>query len=257
MKMENCLEETITLSKDGKIIANEVKYDKVTIREITGFDEEVLSTDKFKNAPAKMLLELVTRCIVEIPGTTDLPTEEELKALPSAVVDEIIFSIRKLTLGTNYEFTNVFCPSEITEGEQTHICKAPYTGEIDISGITMDGDTLNPRKVTLARGIVLEGKRVKSVTLIPTDMNFQTKITKLLKEDKYNDISTELLFSCVKDISGKKVTRKDIQSMVKIDRNILLKEIDKIAKYDFSYKCTCSKCKNTWEEGINILDFLL
>lgn len=96
---------------------NGTRYREVIIDEMTGIDEENLSSRKVKNNGAKAITLLLRRCIQEIPGVLDrksdplsLVSEQLVRNMYVADRDFLVMCIRVMS-GDSEVLTSVDCPS--------------------------------------------------------------------------------------------------------------------------------------------------
>jgi len=254
MKIENCLESEVKLECGLKINGKEFK--NIIVREVVGYDEEAISQPKFKKNASGLIIELISRCIAEIPGAERFPSQQELKDLPIGILDTLTLAIRKVTVGDDIEI-KAFCPGFLEDAQGNRKpCKKPYEALISINDIEIKKGAYVPIEVILSRGIVYEGKVLKKATLRLVDGNVQETFLKTTDFTKFGELSTEFIFKCVIDIDGVIPTEDMVRSMSSKDRRKITEALKNAPGPRTVHECICETCGEVWETPINILDFL-
>jgi len=251
MRMEQCLEVEFKLPEELDFKLGEVKCPTIILREVIGFDEEAISQPVYKSNPAAMVIELIHRCIAEVPGSERLPTKKEIKLLPIGILDNIVREIRKISVGEEIPFT-VVCPSKV-DGVS---CGNEDTVVVNIDDILMTEGSFANKEVTLKRGITIDGVKLKKALVKCPDGYAQEQFAKDRDFFKFGEMTTDLLFSCIVDIDGVKATKEMISGMARIDRKLISEAIQKAPSLDLAAKVVCSRCSHEYEATVNLFDFL-
>lgn len=245
MRIENTLEEDWKLAASLEVAGK--KFNRVILREVIGYDEEAISQPKFKDKPTQMYIELISRCIAEVPGTDQFPTRKELKDLPIGVLDGIILVLRRLSVGEDIEIRTA-CPNEN--------CKKPYEDLKTIDELPQRKGSYDHKIVPLDRGVIVEGKKLMKAKVKPVDGHIQEEFIAKNDYSHFGELNTDLLYSCIVDIDGVKPTREMIQSMTRKDRKALSTAITDFPGPDVQIPCKCGYCGREFTHRVNPLDFL-
>jgi hypothetical protein len=249
MRYENTLEAEFVFPKEIKLKIAEQEFSRIIVREVNGFDEEIISQPRYKDNPAKMFQELISRCIAEVPGSEGYPTKKELKDLPVGILDEIILKIRQLSVGDEFSVKAV-CPIEN--------CRKPeeLIGSLDL--IKRRKGSYAPKKIKLQRGVVFEGKKLNTALIKPPDGHMQEDLIGIKEGElvKFGELSTGIIFSCLVSIDDIKPSREMVTSMVRVDRKLLSEEIQNFPGPETVGDVACKSCGYEYEQQIPILDFL-
>lgn len=224
-------------------------YSTVIVRESVGTDAESVSVGMFKKFPVDAITKLVCLCIDSVPGASRLPTEAEINDLPLPAKENILARISVLSCGDEYEIK--------TECPDTD-CKEPFCDIISKEETLFhtEADIKAQVNITLPRGIIRNGARVKDVIARIINSNTQSSVLKETSSasSTIGKGNTVLLQDCIISIGGVKPTLEEIQNMVSMDRKKILDAVASEAKN--MYAITCSKCGRKYKEGINVMDFL-
>jgi hypothetical protein len=182
-----------------------------------------------------------------------MPTKDELKVLPVGVMDEILLSVRKLSVESVYKVEDK-CPE----------CSKKYES-------TIDTDDLERREgektfsIELKRGIPYEGKVIKKLNVKYPNGFVQELIFKHSGENidegftKFGDLNTDIIHKCLSGANGAvSITRDMVSNMARIDRKKITDAIAEGAPGpQTSIEVRCASCGNTWNHQLNPFDFLL
>lgn len=248
MRYPNTLEQEYSFPDGVELKVADNKTKRVILREVIGYDEETISLPKYREKPAHMIIELISRCIAEIPGTEQFPTKKELKDLPIGVLDDMLIEIRRLTQGEEIEVT-ALCPDKA--------CRKPYETVVTLDEIPYRDGKFAPKKVKLERGVVSEGgKKLMSVTIRPPDGHMQEEFSERKDLEQFGMLSTDMIHACTVDVDGVKPDKAMISSMAKVDRKKISVAIQEFPGPDTAIKVTCPACGRVYDYRLNPLDFL-
>jgi hypothetical protein len=200
-----------------------------------------------------MIIELIYRCIAEVPGAERLPSKKEIKSLPVGVLDSLVMEIRKLSVGDEIPFTAV-CPAIDKEG---NTCGQKDELVSLLSEIKMKPGSYELKKIPLERGVAVEGKKLKVATIKCPDGFLQDQFSKQKDTFRFGEMSTDFIHACLVDIDGVKIDKATVSNMARIDRKKLSDEIKKFPGPDTTANAKCSKCGKNYEVPLVIFDFLV
>ena len=255
MKILNSLEAKVKLKAD--LVIDGKNYRDVTVREVVGWDEKHISTDAIRTNIFDMLDHTIHRCITEVKGAKRLPTLEEVRELPTIVLDDLALSIRELTLGANIKDKRV-CDK----------CQKNFTMPVKkVKDFASKGKSYGSELVQLDRGILIqpenEGEEailIKEILVSRQNGNTRRSMSDKKDEDlgKFGELNNEILLENIIDINGEEPTLDIISGMAKIDR---VKVIDFInggeAEVEFTKEIVCPFCGEVNKHTYNLLDFLV
>jgi hypothetical protein len=247
MKFEGCLESEFVFPEDGFIVIDSKPYPKAILREVIGLDEEAISQPQFKDDPPAMVIELLFRTISEVPGCDKLPLRKDIKSLPIGVLDSMVLALRRVSLGDDI-LVKADCPNKD--------CNDKVEAMVNAEHIKFKEGSFKPRVVTLTRGVMVEGKKLKKVTLRPPDGFVQAKFFKAKDFTRFGEMNTDLIHACIVNIDGAVVGKEVVYTMARIDRKELSQAIQDFPGLDTAAALTCGKCGEKFEAQIVILDFL-
>lgn len=247
MKIDDCLEVEFTLPEDAPLVVAEVPYTSLILREVIGLDEEAVSQPSFKENPPAMLIELISRCIVEVPGAERLPSKKELKNVPVGVLDLIVKEIRSISVGDEMPF-KATCPVEKCGNVDERVAL--------LSDMVMKEGSFKPVTVPLERGIMVDGVKLKKAIIKCPDGWVQDQFMKFKDYFRFGEISTDLIYACLVSIDGVKVDKSAVSRMAKVDRKKLTDVIKNFPGLDIAIAVTCSKCGKEYEANAVLIDFL-
>ncbi len=263
MKHENCLEKEIELPVgfmlDGK------GYKNITVREVAGVDEEVISQPEYKDDMPEAYMELIHRCIVSVDGRKTekgveiIPNKKQIKNLPIGVLQTIVLEIRKLSWGDDYTFEEN-CPKEG--------CGKKSDGIYDLSRLKiLEGD---PQiGVELRRGIALNGTGDVTRSIVLNYPNGHLmKAAFLLQQSRESttdmtgigEFMTDIVFHCIEKNKQGKPDLKMVRNMVRADRKVIVDTVmggkAKAPGPVMEFALKCKKCGTGFEHRVNPMDFL-
>jgi len=257
MKIENTLEKEVELAVALKV-GNE-EYNTVTIREVTGLDEEAVSQPIYKKNPIGLYHELVYRCITEVAGLDKPITKNYIKSLTIGTLDQLAYEIRKISVGDDYEYSEV-CPE----------CNTRNEGVINLADFIQVEKGNRTIDISLKRGILVNDKRIKDITLIYPTGQYQERAFKESASDllnkknddfsipKFGEITSSLVYSCISNKEELGITTDIVKSMSTIDRKDIAKKLQKTPGLKQIIEIPCNKCSNDKiKHTVNLIDFLL
>lgn len=251
MRIEGCLEKEITLI--SPITVDKKTFSKIVIREAIGTDCELASVEQLNRDATGVMCGIVHQVIAEVPSSSRLPNLEEVKALPTTALENILLEVSRLSAGEKY--SAVFkCKGTKDEKPCTHT----HTEEI-IKGTLLETKKLqNSGVCILERGIHKGDKVLKTVKFRTVDSNAQGNVLKERKSGKFVTVNSQLMYDCVVDVDGEEIDFSDISRMTAIDRKKLSEAIQaSITEPKTTLKRVCPICGEEIIHYVNILDFLV
>ena len=254
MKVEGVLEKEVELQHGLLVKDNE--YKQFTVREVIGLDEEAISQPIYKKNPIAMYIELIHRCIVEVNQKGSPLTKNELKSLPVGMIDTLLYHIRLISIGPDYEVKDK-CPKEE--------CKAAFNGVYNLEDVeVIEGKRY--KDVKLKRGILLEGKEKKLMNIKvchPTGyvqeaiFKKQGGLTDTSGFARFGEMTTDAVLGCIVDANKLGIDIDVVKRMARIDRREITKSINNAPGLKSTIELEFPECGEVYDHPINWLDFLL
>lgn len=234
---------------------NGTRYREVVIDEMTGVDEENLSSRKVKNNGAKAITLLLRRCIQEIPGILErksdplaLISEQLVRNMYVADRDFLVMCIRVMS-GDSEILTTVDCPS--CGHEDDHV--------IDLKSMDVyEWDTEEPveLEVELPRGFFhkASGEYKKNLVWSFLKGANQERIAGLPE----NEVGTNLIAIGLKSVEGMDgiPSPEDVRRLSVRDRNAFAEAIvDNAVGVDTKIELLCDGCGHEFHTEVNTVGF--
>lgn len=231
-------------------------YREVHVSEMTGVDEENVSSKKLRNNGAKAMTVLLQRCIQAIPGLVDkkpkgpfdLVDKKYVNAMFAADRDFLFMNIRGLGADTSFSM-QAQCPS----------CDIQLDLDIDMLELEVfdwPDEEETEFKVTLPKGFkdIHTQKMCNEVYWrLPTGKD-QEYFAGLSREK----VMTSMIGSCISRVEGMKTNPDShmVRRMTTKDRMFLLNEVkDSTPGVDTRLNNTCDECGHEWEGVIDMSAF--
>ncbi len=243
MKLENTITEEVQLL--APLTIDGESFNKIVIRETKGFDEEYLSQPKFEKTPYLIVPELVSRCIVEVPGAKRLPTLREVRELPVAQVDDLAARVNKLSTGGDLEVDS-----------QCDSCGVKDKTELNLEETFItDGDFAN-KKIEFKRPVSVNNEEFSFAMVRPL-LAVDQDILGNAKLNTAEFMSAALTKVVVTLGDSYKPKKEEITGLPTFARKQLKDSIQDFPKYDIVVKRPCKKCNSGDQIGmVNIIGFL-
>lgn len=217
------------------IIDNGKVYSQVELREITGYEEDILFNRNSKLSMGRRLAKVIENCIVKIQDISDRSQIERLtQKLALSNVWYLLLRLRILSIGDEYGF-EVVCPNCQTKFKrfvrlsELEYKKGNYKDENGISVNLTDG-----RVVVLKPEVLGDDHAWVSI-------------------EARQDVASHIIYGRVFSINGQRVGLEDIKKLSMKDRNILRRAIEDMeGGIDDSVEVECSECSN---EFVATLEF--
>jgi predicted Zn-ribbon and HTH transcriptional regulator len=202
----------------------------ITIREMVGYDQDLLMNPKIK--PVAKLNQIISNCIQSIG---DIEDKFEIKKIARKMVGTdralVLIEIRGISIGYDYEYTSK-CPScgfedkKIYDIRQMKVINPPSAEELFYEVSLSDG---RKARVRVADAVIDEIIESKS------------------KED---NIQTIAIYSRISEIGDTPPTIDDIQRMKTKDINLLNKKRKEKEGYiDDVISVSCRNCSNQYQDN--------
>lgn len=214
-----------------------VLYDKVTLREMTGHEEDILANDNVDIN--ERMYKILGRCIEQLESTETGKIITDKKILVQAVngmlmSDNItlLLRLRQVSLGNKVTF-RIRCPE----------CRTSQSKIFDLQKIEyvpMKGDRKSRlREYTTGRGNVIQWQMIDGVRQRSIDSS---------QEKRYkNDRATRALMRRILTINGEPVTVNNLKDLPIKERIEIRDQFDQEGGIDTAVNVTCTAC------GINFL----
>jgi len=234
---------------------NGVRYREVYIDEMTGLDEENLSSRKVKNNGAKAITLLLRRCIQEVPGVLERKTdplslisEQLVRNMYVADRDFLVLCIRVLS-GDSEILTSVDCPS----------CGSSHDELVDLKDMDVyEWDENSPVEldVELARGFYdHKSSEYKKHVVWGFLKGFSQERIASLPE---NEIGTNLIAIGLKQVDGLDTipSPDDVRKLSIRDRNAFANAIvENAVGVDTKIDIACESCGHEFHTEVNTVGF--
>lgn len=220
----------------GYLAADGVLHTDVSVREISGHEEDLLASKQIPES--KKLGELVGRCITRIGSLTD--PEQLRQASKELLIGDrvfLLFAVRRVTLGDDYPFRSK-CPECGKEGLY-HVNLA----ELDIKKMPQ------PTKRAGYDFTLPSGKKIRIKTL-----NGEEEEAYGRKKIADSDIASSALMPRVEQLDGKPPTLGDIKALGMRDRNFIRQDIvEQIdGGVDTTVDVTCASCEVEYKKDLEV-----
>lgn len=211
-------------------------YREVTVREISGHEEDMLGSKKTPNA--QKLNNLLQACVVQIGPVEGAKLAKVLKGLPVGDRVFLLFAIRRVTLGDELPVKES-CPSCNTKslfmvdlGEELVIKVMP-------SPMKRIYDEVLPRSQMPVRFRVSTGEDEGTMAR--------------LGSGKSSDRLSQAIMMRLELIGEEPPTLKAVKGLSLVDRNYLREKFNEVeGGVDTSIDFECSNCGHEWQKDLNV-----
>jgi len=214
-----------------------VLHKEVIVRELTGNEEDILSSRKF--SIFKRFQEVLEKCTISIGSVSqkDPNWSKYIYSLPVSDRVYLMLKIRQVSLGDNYAF-KVGCPS----------CEKVSSHTVSLDSFKIDG-MKNPEKRFWESSMPKSGKKYKAK--IQTGVE-EEKMSKFTAENI--DFASLILLARLTEIDGKSpVTLQMVKELSMADRLAIRKDLgEHEGEIDRSIEIQCPHCGHEFSSDINI-----
>ena len=234
-----------------------IKHTTVTMREITGYDEETIAKNEIRNSLGKTITTLLANTTVQLGELTPKSVgvkkwEDIIKSLPLGDRDKMMLELRKLTNGDEIEL-DMKCPHRGCKTKLKHIVE--IDGDIEITPLSSDPESI---PFELPRGIKDDNGGVTKTGIIRLPNGLDQETVDSIARKNIGQANTTLLARVIKEIDGiKSVNLTTIRSMSTRDRDYLLRLLADNAygpKFEVSFPCPA--CGEDIDAGVHPVNFL-
>jgi len=228
----------VTLSHGLK--SSKSKFYHVKLRELNGFDEQLLESIKNELPSFLQTTELLKKAILFEPEITEIQKDELFKTLTIGDRICLLLNLRKITFG-NYLSCITTCDS----------CKEKASFEINIDGLLSLG--LDTKQIETENYSILT--KNFSLKIRPLTVLDQESILSYSGKRNFKEKSAEqLLRSCI--ISSKPdLPETSLPEEITDAVNLKLNEIDPMA--DITLDLKCPECDHRIQTPFEVEDFIL
>jgi len=245
--MKNYREHEVELP-GGYEIDGKIEH-KVVMREMTGYDEEILASKKVQRNRNNLITELLFSVVSSIGEKK--PTREDIRNLLGGDRDYLVLMLQKISFGDSVEM-NLPCPR----------CESNLTLDINIDDIEVTRlENGNPRSVE----ITLDGGYMDEKGTIHKDLEIefptgrvQEAITSLARENPAKASTAMFLRCCKRFGTLERITDTVFKSLTKRDRDKIRGELDKATPGpNPMISVTCIECGNEFEAMMDVSNFFV
>jgi len=210
-------------------------YTEAVVREITGEEEDMLSSRSVPN-DSKMN-ELISRCVTSIGPFTERPKLRKIvKELTVGDRIFLIFAIRRVTLGDVYPF-QAGCTS----------CGDVSLYQVNLSKLEVK--EMEDPKVRVFDDVLPSGKKVRFHAMTGEG---EEKLAKVAKKRKNDHLSLSILMR-VDMLDGSPPSLQDLKRLGMRDRNYLRDQFDKReGGVDTTMELQCPGCGNEFKTELAV-----
>lgn len=210
-------------------------YVDVEVREITGYEEDMLASDKV-DARAKLDI-LLGNCTSRIgPIDNQAKIKTMVKMLPSGDRVFLLFAIRRVTLG-----------DELPVREQCPACKATTLFTIDLGDL--DVQEMPDRKKRIYDTELPSGKKARFRISTGQD---EEALAKYRKKNR-GDALSQMLLMRLELLDDEQPTLESVKMLGMRDRHALRDAMQKVeGGVDTTLELECPSCGNEWEKELDV-----
>ena len=212
-------------------------YTDAQVREITGYEEDMLASDAVP-APQKLDM-LLAGCTVRIGPVADPGMIAAI--IPTLTVGDrvaLLFAIRRATLGDSLPIRHE-CPNKA--------CRVKSLFVLDLKDLKVQ-KMADPMKRVYDVALP-SGRTVRFRVSTGED---ETRTAKLVKKDKVDAISLMMLMR-IELVDGQPPTLEVLKKMGMRDRSYLRRQFNQVeGGIDTSIDLECPKCGTEWSTELNV-----
>lgn len=250
------LEDTVTVELEvGYKDKDDIVHKTVEIREITGFDEEMISKAEVRGNIGKLITTLLSSVSVRIGELTakemgKTKWEKIFRELPMGDRDKLMLELRKFTNGDEIEL-DMKCPH--CKNKLIHVVE--IDNDIEYKDLQVDAYKI---PFELPKGIKnKDGQLCKTGFMRLPDGEDQEQLDAIARKNP-GQANTTLLGRVIAEVDGfGKLGLSDLRKMSVRDRDYLIKLLGESTygpKFEISFPCPT--CGEDIEIGVHPVNFL-
>lgn len=227
--------------KDGDA---DVLYNKATIREMSGYEEDIIANEKMTFT--HRMHALVGNCLLSLSdgGSNEITSSKILlKATDDLLMSDLlvcVFKIREVTVGSEVR-QKVTCPECTTDEGKPFI----WTAILNLSefgGIPVEGDPYeDTREFTTSRGTKIRWKMMTGA------MEKNTEKTK-----NPSKAATLALLNRVISVNDEDASVSLLQSLFSVERQEIRDAFDVEGGIETDFECVCRNCGSEFKTQLEI-----
>lgn len=210
-------------------------YVDVEVREITGFEEDMLASDKI---PAEQKMDLlIGSCVTRIGDITEPGSIKKIvRNLATGDQVFLLFAIRRVTLGDDMPVREK-CPS----------CGTTSLFQTDLSELEVK--PMDDRRKRVFDVDLPSGKKVRYRTSTGAD---SLEVQKILRKSKADSISLMMMMR-LEVVDGEKPTLQMVKKLGMRDRQFLRHAMNATeGGVDTTLELECPSCGHEWKKELNV-----
>jgi hypothetical protein len=196
-----------------------VRHRRIRVDELTGYDEELMSSPKYRNNPIGGLTAMLSRCIQEIEGLVEAKSnpystanESLVRSMYQVDRDYVLLQIRRMSFGDT-----------MLQSWQCPTCQGDNEDEVNLSELdTVFLDKEDPTTISfeLPKGVHIDGKNCKKGQFSFPRGRDTEPLAKLARRDP-GKAGTAMMAAMIKNIEGHPADRNIVSRMRTSDRMYL------------------------------------
>ena len=231
--------KTVTVNLPNGIVSDGTRITEVEIRDLNGFDEDLLRSKKFLK-DGGVVNRLLKRCITSIGGETNTEAIAKLySSMPLADVAFLLVALRQNSLGDKYTF-EFECPNKG--------CEKPSKQSILLSSLLIDQqpeECFGKTEFTSS----IDGVTVVFRNLLTEDGDRLESVKQQYRDEQG---TRELLLQIV-SVDGKRPTPKDLKEWSWGFRNKVRNAMDAVAGgIDLDLSIACPHCDRVFKDKMPV-----
>lgn len=225
------------------------------IEEIGGEAEEAISKKEIKVNGGKVIRTLLACCVIRI-GTLErdnLKKDEWIKIiqeLDTGNQDYIMLRLRELSKGTEIELKEHKCANSD--------CKAKIDTVIDTDELEIiPYNGIDIIEFELPRGFVDKEGNYHKTGKMRRPVGLDREVLDPLARTNIGKANTMMLYRCIVEVEGMKITESDVRNLKNRDRQELFDMLrDNMFGVDFNVEITCPVCGETFTGNLSASNFI-
>ena len=222
----------LSVEKDDDDEEIKVLYDKVTLKEMTGHEEDILANDHVDIS--ERLYKILGRCIVQLESTETGHVITDKKRLGESINSmlmsdnvTLLLRLRQVSIGDKVTF-RIRCPEcKVSQSKAFNLAKIDY--------VPMKGD----RKLRLREYVTKNGNKIQWQMV---DGVKQRTIDETEEQRHKRDRATRALMRRLVTVNGEPVTLTNLKDLPMKERMEIREQFDDEGGVDTTIGVTCTSC---------------